>query len=159
MLIPCPECQRPVSDRAHACPGCGFPVAEALHPQAPEIASPDIPRSRPQAVPSEPRIRIGEVDCPKCQARGFVLHSRKADPSDPNSSITEHFDWCEYCEHTGRQVLVESEEGFFAVPRVHVEDFLNHNIDPDHPAITLVGTELPDAHRYAEAGPSYGQAE
>jgi hypothetical protein len=31
-LIECPECQRPVSTEAHACPGCGYPVAEKLAP-------------------------------------------------------------------------------------------------------------------------------
>ena len=29
-LIECPECQKPVSTEAHACPGCGYPVAEKL---------------------------------------------------------------------------------------------------------------------------------
>ena len=26
-LIECPECKRAVSDRADACPGCGYPMA------------------------------------------------------------------------------------------------------------------------------------
>jgi hypothetical protein len=26
-LIPCPECRREVSDKAPACPGCGYPIA------------------------------------------------------------------------------------------------------------------------------------
>ena len=29
-LIDCPECTKPVSDAARACPTCGFPVAEKL---------------------------------------------------------------------------------------------------------------------------------
>jgi len=29
-LINCPECGRQVSDSAHACPACGYPVAEKL---------------------------------------------------------------------------------------------------------------------------------
>jgi hypothetical protein len=29
-LIACPECEKPVSTEAHACPGCGYPVAEKL---------------------------------------------------------------------------------------------------------------------------------
>ena len=28
VLIACPECERKVSDRAKACPDCGFPVSE-----------------------------------------------------------------------------------------------------------------------------------
>lgn len=33
-LIACPECQKPVSTEAHACPGCGYPVAEKLGRQS-----------------------------------------------------------------------------------------------------------------------------
>lgn len=29
-LIRCPECEREVSDRASACPNCGFPLAEIV---------------------------------------------------------------------------------------------------------------------------------
>ena len=29
-LIPCPECDKQVSDRARSCPHCGFPVAEEI---------------------------------------------------------------------------------------------------------------------------------
>ena len=29
-LIPCPECDTPVSDMAAACPKCGFPVAAGI---------------------------------------------------------------------------------------------------------------------------------
>ncbi len=30
-ITQCPECQREVSDRAHACPQCGFPVKKEAH--------------------------------------------------------------------------------------------------------------------------------
>ena len=30
MLISCPECGKQVSDKATACPGCGYPAAEIL---------------------------------------------------------------------------------------------------------------------------------
>jgi hypothetical protein len=29
-LIDCPECKKPVSSEAHACPFCGYPIAERL---------------------------------------------------------------------------------------------------------------------------------
>src|SRR5215475_12765724 len=29
-LIECPECKKPVSSEAHACPFCGYPVAEKV---------------------------------------------------------------------------------------------------------------------------------
>jgi uncharacterized membrane protein YdbT with pleckstrin-like domain len=31
-LIDCPECRKPVSSEARACPGCGYPVVEKLKP-------------------------------------------------------------------------------------------------------------------------------
>lgn len=37
-LIPCPECEQHMSDRARACPHCGMPNAEA--PQASAEAAP-----------------------------------------------------------------------------------------------------------------------
>jgi len=40
-LIDCPECRQPVSTAAHACPHCGYPVANQLAPQpATAAASP-----------------------------------------------------------------------------------------------------------------------
>lgn len=29
-LMPCPECERPISDRAPACPHCGWPNPEVM---------------------------------------------------------------------------------------------------------------------------------
>lgn len=31
-LISCPECRREVSDKAPACPGCGYPIAASAQP-------------------------------------------------------------------------------------------------------------------------------
>jgi hypothetical protein len=36
-LISCPECDKPVSDYAKACPNCGFPVAEEIKQTVAEI--------------------------------------------------------------------------------------------------------------------------
>lgn len=46
-LIRCPECQREVSDKATACPGCGYPLPGAKTPelQAPGTALPDLRRA------------------------------------------------------------------------------------------------------------------
>ena len=41
-LINCPECDKQVSTAAHACPGCGFPVAEKLAAQVGSSAAPAI---------------------------------------------------------------------------------------------------------------------
>lgn len=29
-LMACPECRREISDQAHACPGCGYPIRAAV---------------------------------------------------------------------------------------------------------------------------------
>ena len=36
-LIPCPECEKEVSDMAVACPHCGFPVAAAIRHAVSEL--------------------------------------------------------------------------------------------------------------------------
>ena len=44
-LIPCPECDQKVSDRARACPKCGFPVAEEIGRALAEVTGFDNIRS------------------------------------------------------------------------------------------------------------------
>lgn len=44
-LIPCPECETSVSDRARACPKCGFPVAEEIGRALAEVTGFDNMRS------------------------------------------------------------------------------------------------------------------
>lgn len=39
-LIECAECERQVSDKAAACPGCGAPIAAPHSPAAPASSSP-----------------------------------------------------------------------------------------------------------------------
>jgi hypothetical protein len=40
-LVPCPECERPVSDRASVCPGCGYPLSPRPAPAVvPTLALP-----------------------------------------------------------------------------------------------------------------------
>ncbi len=38
-LIDCPECRKPVSTAAHACPNCGYPLADKLAEQPAPVAS------------------------------------------------------------------------------------------------------------------------
>ena len=42
-MINCPECGRPVSDRARQCPGCGYPIRELYTP----AAAPEQPAEEP----------------------------------------------------------------------------------------------------------------
>lgn len=47
-LIPCPECDRKVSSLAKSCPGCGFPVADAVVREPAEaVSSPPAGSSAP----------------------------------------------------------------------------------------------------------------
>lgn len=47
-LIPCPECDESVSDRARACPHCGFPVAEEISKLLTDVTGSDRVRSARQ---------------------------------------------------------------------------------------------------------------
>jgi len=139
MLITCPDCTREVSDRARACPGCGFPIAEHVAERAAEqIAIAD--RSS--------RVQVGEVDCTTCAARGF----RTFAVEEPGGKTSEVFEWCRVCEHTGRVTLCRSTRGFFGVARLHVEAFLAGTRDDADEFVVFLGTAEPPPHRYPEAG-------
>lgn len=56
-LIQCPECGRKVSDKAKACPGCGYPIAELF-------INDNIEKSNPAVGDSE--IESNQIVCPKC---------------------------------------------------------------------------------------------
>lgn len=50
-LISCPECQREVSDKAPACPGCGYPMPGMGAPQLQPPGGPPIPGMRRAGLP------------------------------------------------------------------------------------------------------------
>lgn len=131
MLVACPECEHQVSDRARACPGCGFPIAEHVQHLAEQDA-----RARDRAT----REACGEVDCRRCDARGFHTVADNA------------FAWCRICEHTGRLTLVRSGRGYFAVARLHVEAFVAGARDEGDEHVVFLGSDPPPPHRYPEAG-------
>lgn len=128
VLIQCPECSQEVSDRAAACPKCAFPVAEAVAEAKEKEATQRDRLSRETA---------GEVDCPRCKARGFVSEEQ-----------TSSFYWCPDCEHSGRVVLVQSQRGFWAVPFADVAGFVAGGEEQP----TFLGTDRPTEHRYPKAG-------
>jgi hypothetical protein len=136
MLVSCPECARQVSERAAACPGCGFPIAA-------ELASATSQRTSDRQA----RARVGAVDCPSCAARGF----RELELHEPDGRTVRAFDWCERCEHTGRIVLVRSERGFYAVSEAMLDPFVAGTIDEGEHA-TFIGTTAPSGHRYPAPG-------
>lgn len=135
VLVECPECAQRVSDRAAACPQCGFPVAAEWEARREREAA-DAERSG--------RKKIGEVDCVNCAARGFVTEG----PEDRPGA----FSWCASCEHSGRVPLIQSPRGFWAVAFASLEAFLGGE-DLAGPNVVFISEHGPEGHRYAQAGP------
>jgi hypothetical protein len=133
MLVSCPECAREISDRAKTCPACGFPIAE-------EIAA----RQAAKLGDRGERKHIGEVDCPRCEARGFRTFDAIEEITGRNIKA---FDWCERCEHTGRVALVQSPRGYYAVALAMLDMFIAGEHDEgDH--AKFLGPNPPGPHRY-----------
>ena len=139
MLINCPECDHQVSDRAPTCPSCGFPIAEDAAAKAAEEAAIKARATREHA---------GEVDCPPCEARGFVMEEM----TNSEGEVRQGFRWCKSCKHSGRICLVKSDAGYHAVTEHALDDFLAGSFDADATRAWELGTEEPDSHRYPEAG-------
>jgi hypothetical protein len=145
VLLDCPECGKQVSDRASACPGCGFPIAEHLTLER-EAKALELDRSS--------RVEVGEADCPHCEARGFSTKTVIKE----DGRTGEQFGWCTHCEHSGRVVLVQSSRGYWAVAYARVAAFVAGETDGDA-AIVFLGAELPASHRYPVAGARYREPE
>lgn len=139
MLIPCPECERQISDRAKACPECGFPISEHLAEQR-ELA-------RRQAL-IESRERVGEIDCPRCEARGFLSYSEVNDDGETE----QVFAWCLDCKHSGRVHQCRDLDGFYAVSYAALEKFLSGELGREAQGVVFVGAERVVEHRYTQAG-------
>jgi hypothetical protein len=141
MLVTCPDCAREVSDRARACPGCGFPIAEHLAEQAQKMA---LEQDRVT------RAKVGEVDCARCEARGFY-----SVVEDEAGKTIERFGWCRICEHTGRVELCRSRRGYYAVARIALDAFLAGTRDAVDDFVVFLGTGEPPPHRFEQAGDRY----
>ncbi len=139
MLLPCPECEHKVSDRAKACPECGFPISEWIAEQRENERREAARRSREQ---------VGEADCPTCEARGFVLFTE----TDHKGVERELFSWCTACKHTGRVIQCRDSEGFWAVDHAVLAAFLAGEIDAPHQGLRFLGADPLDEHRYDRAG-------
>ncbi len=146
MLIPCPECERQVSDRAKACPDCGFPVSEHVAEQR-EAA-------RRQAL-LESRERVGEIDCPRCEGRGFVNFTEL----DEDGVSQQVFAWCTDCKHSGRVHQCRDLDGYYAVSHAALEGFLAGALERDGEGVVFVGVERVTSHRYAQAGKIWDEDE
>jgi hypothetical protein len=139
MLIPCPECERQVSDRAKACPDCGFPVAEHVGEQRAAAER----RARLAS-----REHVGEIDCPRCEARGFL----QFDTTDELGRTREVFSWCDECKHSGRVHQCRDLAGYYAVSLALLERFLAGELDHGDAGVSFVGTVKITEHRYAQPG-------
>jgi hypothetical protein len=53
-LIDCPECRKPVSTAAQACPNCGYPIADKLAQQPATVAASPGPESSQQLAEVRP---------------------------------------------------------------------------------------------------------
>lgn len=139
MLLPCPECEREVSDKAEACPGCGFPIANHVDKAAADKRADDALASRKQ---------IGEVDCVSCEARGY----RRFPFTTADGNEEFGFEWCAICECSGRIILCESADGYYAVGFAQIESFLGGSLDADDKTVFHLGDEKPTEHRFPKAG-------
>jgi hypothetical protein len=134
MLIECPDCGRRVSDRAKVCPDCACPVAEVLTERQNHERAAEALKSRGKTE--------REVDCPKCEARGFY----KCEDG--------YAEWCVACEHTGRLALCTSAQGYFAVARYAVEKFLAGELHAETSGVVFfLGEREPRGHRYPNPAP------
>ena len=134
VLVDCPECEHRVSDRAAACPQCGFPIADEMKARR-EREAEEVDRAQ--------REHVGEVDCTICNARGFVTEGPKDRPSA--------FSWCVTCEHSGRVPLVRSPKGYWAVGFTALGAFLDGE-EASSPNAVYLGEHAPEGHRYPQAG-------
>lgn len=131
-LIECPDCGRKVSDRAASCPDCACPVAEVMAEEREEQRRREVLESR--------KALEREVDCPRCEARGMYPL--------PDGYV----EWCPVCEATGRIVLCEADDGFYAVATYAIERFESGELHPHTSGVVFyVGEEAPNRHRYPEA--------
>jgi len=136
MIISCPDCGRQVSDRATACPGCGFPICEDRTRRE---------EAQRRVDDRSSRQVVGVTDCRDCEARGFIL-TKARDVDDREVNI---FYWCASCNHTGMVHLVQSLHGYWAVTAARLSDFTSGSLD-DGEGIAFIGSEHPGALRYPQ---------
>lgn len=140
MLMACPECTHEVSDRAAACPRCGFPIAEHVAEQ----------RTAQQAEAERKSRALTETktDCQPCQGRGFRMLAW----TDEEGREVEGFEWCARCHEKGQLPVVRSEGGYFAVAIDHVEAFVRGELAADSEHVTALGSEPPAPPSYPSPG-------
>ncbi|MEM9459033.1 MAG: zinc-ribbon domain-containing protein [Myxococcota bacterium] len=140
MLIACPECAHEVSDRAKACPKCGFPIAEHV---AEGRATAEAQAERESRTLTE-----HTTDCEPCKGRGFRVFTW----TDDAGKEAQGFEWCACCHEKGRLPVVHSTGGYFAVEVDHVDAFVGGTLAVDSKHVTALGTDPPAPPSYPPAG-------
>jgi transcription elongation factor Elf1 len=130
-LIECPDCGRKISDRAATCPDCACPVSTVVaEMRADEQA---------KAVAKTRKTLEREVDCPKCEARGWHKDVVNA----------ELVQFCIPCEATGRVALCQAEDGFYAVAHYAVARFVSGELIVGKSGVVFfIGAAAPEKHRF-----------
>jgi hypothetical protein len=133
-LIECPDCTRKVSDRADHCPDCHCPVKEVVAERRAAEERVEIAKTRKHSG--------REVDCPRCEARGFYKCEDE----------TGEVEFCAVCEETGRVQLCEASDGFYAVAGYAVDRFVSGELYPETSGVVFfIGKRAPAAFRYPTA--------
>lgn len=140
MLIACPECTHEVSDRAVACPKCGFPIAEHCRQQRAV--------QQAQAERSSRTLTEAKTDCAPCEGRGFRVFTW----TDDEGRDKQGFDWCTRCHEKGQLPVVHSSAGYFAVAVDHAEAFVRGELSADSEHVTALGSEPPAPPSYPPPG-------
>lgn len=140
MLIACPECAHEVSDRAKACPQCGFPIAEHV--------AEDRAAQQAQAERESRALTEHLTDCKPCKGRGFRMFTW----TDEEGKEAQGFEWCAHCHEKGRLPVVHSAGGYFAVAVDHVDAFVRGELEAGSEHVTALGTEPPPPPSYPPAG-------
>lgn len=135
-LIECPDCGRNVSDRAKSCPDCACPVAEV-------IAEQRVSQAQEKALQTRSALDR-RVDCPRCVARGMY--------ELPDGYV----EWCPVCEATGRVMLCQAADGYYAVAEYAIERFEAGEVHPHTSGVVFfIGQAAPTRHRYPEPSPRF----
>lgn len=93
-LINCPECAKEISDKADACPSCGFPVARTLAAAVSESKVTVV-----ECLGCHEQIPLDEELCPHCG----LFNSQKykhLQPEEPEEQQHTHAVKCPRCRST-----------------------------------------------------------
>ncbi|RII26755.1 MAG: hypothetical protein CXR31_10130 [Geobacter sp.] len=114
-LINCPECSREISDKANACPHCGYPIAKYAEPSLPETVL---------CLECKKDVPFDDQVCPHCglfnSQKYALLESVKS--AEPESSLQE--DTAVRCPKCGAKNAFHADKQGFGVGKFVVGTLL-----------------------------------